>query len=109
MKLAAAHLDAACSLVILRAMQLPELFRIHRACNLAVICLSLVFAQRLSAQQSHVTMLDFTTGSEMEDYLRVMQIAGKVPLYPWSGVRDVRPHPPHGGAARAYTSDRRYG
>ena len=29
-------------------------------------------------------MLDFSTGSEMEDYLRVMQIAGKVPLYPWS-------------------------
>lgn len=29
-------------------------------------------------------MLDFSAGSEMEDYLRVMQIAGKVPLYPWS-------------------------
>jgi hypothetical protein len=29
-------------------------------------------------------MLDFSTGSEAEDYLRVMQIAGKVPLYPWS-------------------------
>ncbi|MGH7604144.1 MAG: hypothetical protein ACRENK_09135 [Gemmatimonadaceae bacterium] len=29
-------------------------------------------------------MLDFFTGSEMEDYLRVMQIVGKVPLYPWS-------------------------
>jgi hypothetical protein len=65
-------------------MQLTELFRIHRACNLAVICLWLVLAQKLSAQQSHVTMLDFTAGSEMEDYLRVMQIAGKVPLYPWS-------------------------
>lgn len=84
MKLAAVHLDAACSQVILRAMQRPELFRIHRVCNLAVICLSLVFAQRLLAQQSHVTMLDFSAGSEMEDYLRVMQIAGKVPLYPWS-------------------------
>ena len=34
--------------------------------------------------QSRLTILDFTTGSEMEDYLRVMQIAGKVPLYPWS-------------------------
>jgi len=29
-------------------------------------------------------MLDFTAGSEYEDYLRVLQIAGKVPLYPWS-------------------------
>jgi hypothetical protein len=65
-------------------MQPSELFRILRARKLAVICLSLVFAPKLSAQQSHVTMLDFTTGSEMEDYLRVMQIAGKVPLYPWS-------------------------
>jgi hypothetical protein len=78
-----AHLDAACSRVILRAMPPPQLFWIHRARNLAVICLSLVFAQKISAQ-SHVTMLDFTTGSEMEDYLRVMQIAGNVPLYPWS-------------------------
>jgi hypothetical protein len=34
--------------------------------------------------QSRVTMLDFSAGSEMEDYLRVMQIAGKVPMYPWS-------------------------
>ncbi|HJQ12164.1 MAG TPA: hypothetical protein VJ840_14125, partial [Gemmatimonadaceae bacterium] len=34
--------------------------------------------------QSRLTVLDFTAGSEMEDYLRVMQIAGKVPLYPWS-------------------------
>jgi len=29
-------------------------------------------------------MLDFATGSEYEDYLRALQIAGKVPLYPWS-------------------------
>src|SRR5438552_19083568 len=70
--------------MILRAMTLQGFFRIHRACNLAVICLSLVFAEKVSAQQSRLTMLDFSTGSEMEDYLRVMQIAGKVPLYPWS-------------------------
>jgi hypothetical protein len=65
-------------------MPLPECFRIRRECNLAVICVSLFFVNTISAQQSRVTMLDFTTGSEMEDYLRVMQIAGKVPLYPWS-------------------------
>ena len=70
--------------MILRAMTLRGFFRIHRACNVAVICLSLVFAEKVSAQQSRLTMLDFSTGSEMEDYLRVMQIAGKVPLYPWS-------------------------
>jgi hypothetical protein len=73
-----------CSAVILRAMPLPELFRVRRACNLAVLGLSLVFTHKISAQQSRLTMLDFSTGSEMEDYLRVMQIAGKVPLYPWS-------------------------
>jgi hypothetical protein len=46
--------------------------------------LPLVLGQPLFAQQSRLTMLDFSTGSEMENYLRVMQIAGKVPLYPWS-------------------------
>ena len=29
-------------------------------------------------------MGDFATGSEFEDYLRVLQIAGVAPLYPWS-------------------------
>jgi len=38
----------------------------------------------IRAQASSVTMLDFATGSEYEDYLRALQIAGKVPLYPWS-------------------------
>ena len=39
---------------------------------------------RLGAQTGRLTMLDFTTGSEYEDYLRVLQISGVVPLYPWS-------------------------
>jgi hypothetical protein len=65
-------------------MPLTELFRNPRAPAVVVICLSLAFSQKISAQQSRVTMLDFSAGSEMEDYLRVMQIAGKVPLYPWS-------------------------
>jgi hypothetical protein len=65
-------------------MPLTELIRIDRVCAVTLICLSLVLGQKISAQQSQVTMLDFSTGSEMEDYLRVMQIAGKVPLYPWS-------------------------
>lgn len=80
----AAHLDVVCALVILRAMPLTELFRIRRTRIFAVICISLVVSDKISAQQSRVTMLDFSAGSEMEDYLRVMQIAGKVPLYPWS-------------------------
>jgi len=65
-------------------MPLPEPFRVRRVCTLAAICSSLVLSHKILAQQSHVTMLDFSAGSEMEDYLRVMQIAGKVPLYPWS-------------------------
>jgi hypothetical protein len=68
----------------LACVPLRELFRKRRALTVAVICLSLAPSQKTFAQQSHVTMLDFSAGSEMEDYLRVMQIAGKVPLYPWS-------------------------
>lgn len=87
-KLARDHLDAACSLVILRPMLFTELFLTCRVRAAVVICLSVapvqnIFAQQ-APQQSRVTMLDFSAGSEMEDYLRVMQIAGKVPLYPWS-------------------------
>jgi hypothetical protein len=38
----------------------------------------------LRAQAGLVTMLDFSAGSEYEQYLRALQIAGKVPLHPWS-------------------------
>jgi hypothetical protein len=41
-------------------------------------------APEISAQSGSVTALDFAAGSEYEDYLRALQIAGKVPLYPWS-------------------------
>src|SRR3954470_8917376 len=47
---------------------------------LAPICM----ATRLVAQTSRVTMSDFTAGSEYEQYLRVAQIGGLAPLYPWS-------------------------
>lgn len=39
---------------------------------------------RLGAQASGTTTLDFATGSQFEDYLRVLQIAGLEPLQPWS-------------------------
>ena len=65
-------------------MPLTRFFQKERAVRLAVICFSLALARQVAAQQSRLTMLDFSTGSEMEDYLRVMQIAGTVPLYPWS-------------------------
>ena len=39
---------------------------------------------RLAAQAPKTTTLDFATGSEYEDYLRVLQVAGIQQLRPWS-------------------------
>ena len=39
---------------------------------------------RVGAQASGTSPLDFATGSEFEDYLRVLQVAGLEPLKPWS-------------------------
>jgi len=58
--------------------------RLGLTVSLAFISCSLVFARSSHAQSSRVSMLDFATGSEFEDYVRVMQIAGMAPLYPWS-------------------------
>jgi hypothetical protein len=58
--------------------------RLRFVFSVAVAAFSLFPALPLGAQGRSVSMLDFTTGSEYEDYLRVLQIAGKVPLYPWS-------------------------
>ncbi|MFL5482595.1 MAG: hypothetical protein ACJ8AK_10445 [Gemmatimonadaceae bacterium] len=38
----------------------------------------------LFAQASGTSTLDFATGSDFEDYLRVLQVAGIEPLQPWS-------------------------
>ncbi len=58
--------------------------RLRLVLAVAVACCSLSAARQLGAQAGLVTMLDFATGSQYEDYLRVLQISGKVPLYPWS-------------------------
>lgn len=58
--------------------------RLRLVLSVAIAALPLFAAQQLGAQARSVSMLDFTAGSEYEDYLRVLQIAGKVPLYPWS-------------------------
>jgi hypothetical protein len=50
---------------------------------LAMICV-LAVPSGLSAQPSRVTLTDFATGSEFEEYLRVLQVAGIAPVYPWS-------------------------
>ena len=39
---------------------------------------------RVAAQASGTTSLDFVTGSEFEDYLRALQVAGIEQLHPWS-------------------------
>jgi hypothetical protein len=78
------HLDVVRATVILRAMQPTALFRISRAGVVALSCCSLILGREVLAQGSRVTMLDFGAGSEMEDYLRVLQISGRAPLYPWS-------------------------
>lgn len=38
----------------------------------------------LSAQPRRATMVDFAVGSDFEEYLRVLQVAGIAPHYPWS-------------------------
>jgi hypothetical protein len=58
--------------------------RLRFVFSLAVASFSLFAAPQLGAQARSVTMLDFTTGGEYEDYLRALQISGKVPLQPWS-------------------------
>src|SRR5688500_1357357 len=50
------------------------------------------------AQQVSTTTLDYATGSEFEDYLRVLQVAGLTGLYPWS-IRGFSPAEIHRLAA----------
>src|SRR5258706_6298731 len=53
--------------------------------QLLVVSCCLIACSTLSiAQASRSTTLDFATGSEFEDYLRVLQVAGLEALQPWS-------------------------
>src|SRR6266550_2520128 len=49
-----------------------------------VSCCLIALSTVATAQASRTTTLDFTTGSQFEDYLRVLQISGLEPLKPWS-------------------------
>jgi hypothetical protein len=60
------------------------LFELGRRGLIASVCFLALFPGFSRAQQSKVTQLDFATGSEHEDYLRVLQVAGIAPLHPWS-------------------------
>jgi hypothetical protein len=51
---------------------------------LTCFCGTLAMSDRLGAQASRTTTLDFATGSEFEDYLRVLQVAGLQELRSWS-------------------------
>src|SRR6266550_4998471 len=51
---------------------------------LAISCCLIAFSKLATAQASRTTTLDFVTGSQFEDYLRVLQISGLEPLRPWS-------------------------
>jgi hypothetical protein len=57
---------------------------------LTVSCCLIACSTRSNAQASRTTTLDFGTGSQFEDYLRVLQVAGLEPLGPWS-VRGFSP------------------
>jgi hypothetical protein len=65
--------------------------KIHRArilarCTAALVwsAVSLAAPRTTYGQNANVTMLDFSTGSEFEEYVRALQVAGGAPLYPWS-------------------------
>ena len=49
----------------------------------ATACL-MTGVQTLQGQALTVSAADFATGSSLENYLRVLQLAGKAPAYPWS-------------------------
>jgi hypothetical protein len=62
----------------------PE-FSGSRKALLVVAAACFVGGPKISgAQTSRVTMNDFSTGSQYEDYLRALQLSGIVPLHQWS-------------------------
>jgi hypothetical protein len=67
---------------------------------LTCFCGTLAMSGRLAAQAPQTTTLDFATGSEYEDYLRVLQVAGIEELRPWS-IRGFSP----GAINRMATAD----
>src|SRR5690349_3546151 len=50
----------------------------------AIGCCLITSSTLAMAQASRTTTLDFATGSQFEDYLRLLQISGLEPLRPWS-------------------------
>jgi hypothetical protein len=50
----------------------------------AILSCVIVWSHTAAAQASRTTTLDFSTGSELEDYLRVLEVAGLEAPLPWS-------------------------
>lgn len=66
-------------------------YRYSRNLILLLSFACLTSARALPAQITRTTTpLDYTTASEFEEYLRVLQVAGKVSFYPWS-IRGLSP------------------
>jgi hypothetical protein len=51
---------------------------------LAITAVLVATASRTDAQPRSATMIDMSVGSDLEDYLRVLQVADIAPPYPWS-------------------------
>src|SRR5687768_728189 len=76
-----------CSLGIGDASQMCDSQRRPRSISrltLTLLGVSFVASHSLVAQPSRATMLDFATGSELEEYVRALQVSGTAPHYPWS-------------------------
>lgn len=56
---------------------------VKRICGLAIAVL-IVGPLTATSQPRRTTMVDFAVGSDFEEYLRVLQVAGIAPSYPWS-------------------------
>jgi hypothetical protein len=57
---------------------------VRAAVFVALPAFATAFASPAGGQQPRLSRLDFATGTQFEDYLRVLQVAGIAPLYPWS-------------------------
>jgi hypothetical protein len=66
----------------------------------AILSCVIVWSHTAAAQASRTTTLDFSTGSEFEDYLRVLEVAGLESPIPWS-IRGFSPR----AIARLATAD----
>ncbi|HJQ54242.1 MAG TPA: hypothetical protein VJ825_10400, partial [Gemmatimonadaceae bacterium] len=56
----------------------------RRGMIVSLVCCAAILPASAGCQDTRLTALDFGTGSQNEEYLRALQVAGIVPLRPWS-------------------------